>query len=421
MIRVSIPLWWCVAVFVPGAVGCRSVVSSTTREEAQAPVVATSDDLLRLDPATRTLVCEGISDAELRLLSRFSKLDSLLVWNSDGVTDEGLAEIARLKNLTSLALVWCPRITDSGLVAITALKKLARLDLSGFRGGMNFGGEFVEADEEGDEEVEPDDINEKLEEFAEAADTTRSQIGDRGLESIAEVQSLETLALSSTQVTDAGLRHLSVLKNLKTLDLGETQVSDSGLKWLRGLSSLQRLSLSGTRITDAGLEELLRSHSGLRALRLGSCRGVTERGLGRLRDFPHLKEISLGATKKKSASLTSRGIESLGQCHSLEVIDLRGTRSLDTAALAAIVELPELRSLDLSSSTISNAGIGALARCRKLEALRLSFCSQVTDAALGNFPRMKRLRMLDMQGCPGLSLEGVRKLQASMPLCRVSF
>ena len=421
MIRLFIPLWWCVAAFVPAGSGCHSLPSRTALEEASTPVVATSADLLRLDPTIRTLVCKGISNAELGGLSRFSKLDSLLVWNSHGVTDEGLAEIGRLENLTSLALVWCPRITDSGLVALTALKKLERLDLAGFMGGADLGIELVDEEEEADPAAGPDDLEEELEEFAEAAGTTGSQIGDRGLESITQLRSLVTLVLSGTQVTDNGLRHLAALESLKALDLDETDVSDSGLKWLRELSSLKRLSLRGTRITDAGLEELLRSHPGLGALRLGGCPGVTERGLGRLRDFAHLKEISLGAVEKTSASLTSRGIESLGQCHSLEVIDLRGARSLDTPALDAIVELPELRSLDLSASSISDAGVGALARCEKLESLRLSSCSEVTDAALGYFIKMKRLLILDVQGCLGLSREGVRKLQASMPLCRVIF
>src|SRR4051812_11524018 len=54
---------------------------------------------------------------------------------------------------------------------------------------------------------------------------------------------LHELYLGNTQVTDRGLKELKELESLQTLNLCETKITDTGLKELKGLRGLQVLAL----------------------------------------------------------------------------------------------------------------------------------------------------------------------------------
>jgi len=82
------------------------------------------------------------------------------------------------------------------------------------------------------------------------------RITDAGLQTLADLTSLQELNLCGTQVTDDGLKVLTGLPNLQKLCLIDTFVTDAGLKVLAGLPSLQELNLLGTLVTDAGLKAL---------------------------------------------------------------------------------------------------------------------------------------------------------------------
>jgi len=73
---------------------------------------------------------------------------------------------------------------------------------------------------------------------------------------LADVPTVEEVALHGTQVTDEGLRHLQACPHLRSLGLNGTSITDQGLAYLPALSELDSLSLDYTKVTDAGLVHL---------------------------------------------------------------------------------------------------------------------------------------------------------------------
>ena len=87
-----------------------------------------------------------------------------------------------------------------------------------------------------------------------------SQITDRGIKYLGELDELEVLRLAScgesSKITDGGLQHLKGLRRLRILWLFGTNVTDAGLHTLQGLTALNELNLERTKVTDAGIAKL---------------------------------------------------------------------------------------------------------------------------------------------------------------------
>ncbi len=107
-----------------------------------------------------------------------------------------------------------------------------------------------------------------------------TEMGDKGLATLARLKAVSLLRLDGTKVTDEGLKHLAGLGGLTGLDLSGTQVTDRGLARLAGLKKLSSLRLADTMVTDEGLRQL----SGLKSLRWLELRDtkVTDAGVKKL-------------------------------------------------------------------------------------------------------------------------------------------
>ena len=94
-----------------------------------------------------------------------------------------------------------------------------------------------------------------------------SNVTDRGLGYIAEMDQLESLHLVGTQITNAGLKQLKSLKRLRFLHLVGTRITDAGLPALVELKSLEQLDLRGTPVSAEGLARLAEKMPTLRVIR----------------------------------------------------------------------------------------------------------------------------------------------------------
>jgi uncharacterized membrane protein len=102
-------------------------------------------------------------------------------------------------------------------------------------------------------------------------------------------------SLAGTNFTDAALDRLApVLPNLRWLDLAGTAVTDNGLARLANAPHLTRLHLERTGVTDAGLASLT-GLGELEYLNLYATR-VTDAGLDHLRLLPNLRRLYLWQT-----------------------------------------------------------------------------------------------------------------------------
>ncbi len=64
-------------------------------------------------------------------------------------------------------------------------------------------------------------------------DLWAADVGDEGLQHLAELPELSRLQLSETRVTDNGLKHFAKLKNLRQMFLYDTQVTPNGIQRLK--------------------------------------------------------------------------------------------------------------------------------------------------------------------------------------------
>ena len=83
-----------------------------------------------------------------------------------------------------------------------------------------------------------------------------SRFTEAGFTKLSRLHRLAILNLQGADVTDAAVTSLAGLENLEYLDLRNTHVTDNGLARLRSLSNLKVLVLSGPKFTDAGVRQL---------------------------------------------------------------------------------------------------------------------------------------------------------------------
>lgn len=90
---------------------------------------------------------------------------------------------------------------------------------------------------------------------------------------------------------------------------------------------------------------------------------------------------------------------------------------IDDAALACVLGLPNLKSLDLAFSNTSDAGIRVVCRLQNLEKLRLEG-TDVSDLSIPILSQMRGLKELNVEHTQ-VTIAGGRELEAALPDCDV--
>jgi Leucine-rich repeat (LRR) protein len=263
-----------------------------------------------------------------------------------------------------------------------------------------------------------------------------AQFTDRGMASLAGMQSLSKLYLPGTAVTDAGLKNIADLKNLTELDLAGVAITDAGMASLAGLTKLRRLDLSGARITDAGLDAL----RGMKALEILNLyrSGVSDAGVAKLAELKRLRTLDLRYSQVTgietlSANLPNCRIEFQGSSNRsskrqagtsvvtvkaeqaiadwarslggkvsvrndhIAGMTLAGTRVVGPE-FAAIVALPQLEELNLDNCQVRDEDLLALAgRQSGVRRLSLKY-ADLTDKGLSGLDGFPKLTHLDLAG-----------------------
>ena len=93
-----------------------------------------------------------------------------------------------------------------------------------------------------------------------------SDLLDKHLEFIGQVETLELLDLDLTEITDNGLRNLQSLKQLRELRLKDNpQLTNNCIQFLSNIEQLELIHIENTAITIEGLIKLL-NHKELKSI-----------------------------------------------------------------------------------------------------------------------------------------------------------
>ena len=197
---------------------------------------------------------------------------------------------------------------------------------------------------------------------------------------------IRTITLDNRPIADEGLQHLQGLGRLEQLRMNGTPITNAGLAYLKDLPRLETVELRGTRITNEGLKPLL-SHP-LIWLDLSSTL-ITDQGLEHLKGFPKLQQLRLNGLK-----ITDAGMEHLAGLPSLHLLEVAGTQ-------------------------ISDAGLKHVRKLNNLNWLMLTG-TKVSDAGLEELKGLPGLRTLWLERTKNVTEEGVAKLKAALPNCKVA-
>jgi hypothetical protein len=129
----------------------------------------------------------------------------------------------------------------------------------------------------------PDDLTDQARQALEYGDTARC---------LATIAHLKRLCFRNCPINDASLVALDACRELQSIDLSGSRITDEGLAALRKMGHLTQLYLRDTQITDAAVDGLLECPS-LEKLDLSGCPGLTEVGVLRVLQLPHLTDLEM--------------------------------------------------------------------------------------------------------------------------------
>jgi Leucine-rich repeat (LRR) protein len=161
-----------------------------------------------------------------------------------------------------------------------------------------------------------------------------AKLEDDGLERLKPLKRLETLGIEYNGITDAGLRHLRTFPHLKHLFLkGNFQITDAGMETLGEMQQLESLDVMEIPVSDRGVKYLA-GLTNLRELHLRT-KKLTNVGLAHLQALGNLERLSI-----ESARITDACVSDLKRLSDLQFLSLRGTQLSDVGLSSLQRALP---------------------------------------------------------------------------------
>lgn len=243
-------------------------------------------------------------ELEPQLLDQFPKLRVLCLAKTQ-VSDAWLDKCARLPQLQALRIdLESADSEDLSLDRLGKLTQLSALSLSGSRMGSKWGGNEM-CSEIG-----------KLRQLKSLNLFHPLPVSSAVFRELRELRSLESLTIRRAPlIVDQGIEDLAILRSLRTLALPETTIGDGALATIAKLEELESLDLSNTQVTDAGMKQL-RPLRGLRHLDLSRTQ-IGDESVHALAEMKELRILSLNFTQATAASLST--IAGLSELESLNL------------------------------------------------------------------------------------------------------
>ena len=150
------------------------------------------------------------------------------------------------------------------------------------------------------------------------------EVGDNMMESIDQLETIETLIFDRGIVTDGATEAIAALPRLRQLRLRLSPITDQGMETLATCATLQFLNLPHADCSSEGVAQLTK--------------------------LPKLRQLRLGSKK-----LTNDVTKTIAQLTTLRTLHLIGVPVSDKG-LRVLAELPQLESLYLDDSAVTDAG-----------------------------------------------------------------
>ncbi|MEK7469620.1 MAG: hypothetical protein AAB074_19780 [Planctomycetota bacterium] len=399
---------------------------STTRVVVVNPGTGTFEALKRL-ALLEDLETSGpmIEDAEVQLMAQCLALKRLRIHECPQVTDAGVSALVALKQLEALDVSMCTTLTDASLRPFSTMKSLRELSIYGCSGMTGAGVEKISSLmmlDVGWIERFDDRVLASLAALTslEKLQVNFSSVTGKGFKALAGLKTLMNVSADDVPtLTIEGIGYLAAIPNLIEVSLSSEELTDEALVALSTGKGLERVYVYGEKLTVKGVEALATLpkldaisitgiHVGLRGAKaLARSRNLTwidardagfgDKSLRELATLPSLAALYIEDNRR----VTNAGIKELAACRTLEILQIGKSSTLTD--LAPLVGLPELESLSVAwSAGVDDAVIAPLVDAPNLRVLDISSTS-VTGAGLISLVALKPLRDLDVNFCPEIS------------------
>jgi hypothetical protein len=345
----------------------------------------------------RFLLLHGMTDADIGLLSGAPSLQRLEIELCDGLTDAVWAHFKQFEALVALSFLrGGPAGSEHGginnvhlceLGKASSLQELSFLSSPSWSapgaGSQSF--HFI---------VDPTVYDAESEAFRSLKRLTlkgQSDLEDKEFLYMIQANGLEQVSLSTCiSLSESALAMLARHESLNDFGAFRVPGLTSGvLRLMFEKCKLESIYLSTIDGFDDEAASLLAARDACRTLRLHACH-----------------------------SLTSQGIQAIASMTNLHLLDLLGTRAIDTDACAALGRMKSLVTLNLSETNVDDEGVVLLAKSKSLRALGLHGCN-VSEAAIRKLLSQLDLERLGIRRCPGIDEKVLAQLRKDFPSCSI--
>eukprot|EP00249_Psilotum_nudum_P022244 c28432_g1_i3 orf=347-2197(+) len=212
------------------------------------------------------------------------------------------------------------------------------------------------------------------------------------------------------------LRRLSLVRSQDWYPASFRRVNDLGILLMaEKCTNMESIRLGGfSRITDAGCRAILHSCVNLHVFELLQTSQLTDLAF---LDLPATPLTLISVSLASCTLISDCSLIHLAYCRDLEVLNLKGCRSVGDGGLKAISGLCRLKTLVLNGSDISDAGLSILGKgFAPLVQLSLRGCQRVSDhgiTALVDGLIVQTLEDLDLSSIASLTDNAILALVRS--------
>lgn len=192
-----------------------------------------------------------------------------------------------------------------------------------------------------------------------------------------------------------------------SLDFSRSPITDSDLDMVV-TRPLRLIDLCDTGISDLGVRKIATIRS-LETVRIAGCRNLSDHSIAALAQLPNLKTLWIGYS-----GLTDNGLKALSNARSLECLSISGNAKMRGAGLKYLSTLPSLYELWMADLDVSREGIKAVSSLTCLRKLVASD-SNIDDRAMPYIARLDNLEILNITGTR-ISGKGLMELSRSKNL-----
>jgi hypothetical protein len=248
-----------------------------------------------------------IVDTNIDACTRLSGL-TCLIFDNTIVSERALAKLPAMENLEKLCVI-TETLDDDGVSHIARIPGLKELRLYG-------------------------------------------TIGNRSMETLSTMDTLQALFINGRYLSDVGLSHLPAMSRLRELVLSKANYTEQGLRHLAAMPALEKLDVLGFEIDVEGAAHIA-AIPRLRSLALN--RAITDAAAAQLARSQSLEDLNLSMHPFRSnRDLTDAGLQSLCQLSTLQSLSLYYGRFTDDG-LMHLAALPCLQHLMMPNTPISES------------------------------------------------------------------